>query len=126
MLVLVRPHAESLPLPRTPARAILPSPALPSLGGVMSKAYFALATVFTVLVLGSATAFAQQFPVSAAPQQATLAKDPAACGNAVDRAADNVSLRLHQNSPGGDTRQLVIPFPLTAPPPAPPAAPRPA
>ncbi|HEX9463821.1 MAG TPA: hypothetical protein VGB82_14575 [Alphaproteobacteria bacterium] len=80
----------------------------------MSKAYFALATVFTVLVLGSATAFAQQFPVSAAPQQATLAKDPAACGNAVDRAADNVSLRLHQNSPGGDTRQLVIAFLLTA------------
>lgn len=80
----------------------------------MSKSYFALVTVLTVLVLGSATAVAQQFPVSAAHQQATLAKDPAACGKVVDRAADNVSLRVHQNSPGGDTRQLVIAFLQTA------------
>jgi hypothetical protein len=69
----------------------------------MRKTHFAAAVVAIVLVLGGASAFAQENPYTKAPaatpqslahQQAQLDHDPAACGHAVDRALDNVGLRV--------------------------------
>ena len=69
----------------------------------MRKTNFAAALVATVLVVGSAPAFAQENPYTKAPaptplslahQEAQLDHDPAACGRAVDHALDNMGLRI--------------------------------
>ncbi|HEX9463822.1 MAG TPA: hypothetical protein VGB82_14580 [Alphaproteobacteria bacterium] len=71
----------------------------------MSKSYFALVTVFTVLVLGSGAAVAQQTPMSAEHQQAQLNHDPDACSKVVEKAADDIGLRI-QGLEGMSTRML--------------------
>ncbi|HEX9463823.1 MAG TPA: hypothetical protein VGB82_14585 [Alphaproteobacteria bacterium] len=81
----------------------------------MLKSTLRLAAVATVLVLGSAGAFAQENPYTKAPpptpmsslhQQAQLNHDPDACVRAVDKMQDNVGLRIHGDD-GKNTRMYV-------------------
>lgn len=80
----------------------------------MSKAYFFTAgTVLAGLALGSAAAFAQEVPHSAAHQQATLNHDPDACSKAVEKDSDDIFLRM-QGKEGDTTRTTKKAFLETA------------
>ena len=83
----------------------------------MSKSGLAALTVVALLGLGSAGALAQQNPYTKAPpsapmssahQQAVLNQvpDPNACLNAVEKAADNIALRI-QGDDGKNGRMYV-------------------
>ena len=83
----------------------------------MLKSFLAVAIVATATVLTAAGASAQvkypqanqpvYTPPSAAHLQAQLSGNPATCGEVVAKARDSVSLRIQQNSPGGESRQNV-------------------
>lgn len=75
----------------------------------MVKIYLTTGTLLAGLLIGNVAAIAQQTPMSAAHQQALVAKDPAACGKAVD----NIWLRI-QNDTAIYTRATVSAWLQTA------------